>query len=651
MVGRYRNPKGITFETEPIKIDPHEIDFDRLLGKDENIYVLAHQPGIGKTYSVMRYLRKKIQEDDDFSFFYFTDRHATIDEHTANWDPELYSHWEGFDRICENSRMRSIHNGFGLSPTDICHYCRGDDTYLSQFRNSQRVFAPFEYLNTPHFQGIENPPDIIFLDENIKKFTTYSNNLEQAERIFQAIRMNSLADSVAKKEFNHLSVSGYYETVYDRYRHYVLQAIENKDKELLELINGFNLYNFFQYVRWEHAYGYGLESYGVPELYYGAFQAVTRGIPAVFMDATFNRYLFQYLLECYNAEAKIMRKSRFKNLNVSVYKKYHRNSNTILYRMRPEHVMPKASFFPQERWERTKEWFSSHMKIIMDIFGRNHVGIITFKDFGDIIKSFGYDAEYFGNLRGTNVLENKPVLVIVGTYLPIVVSNDGEDDNRKEKEDYKELLQQHFLLKIHKNDLTSVGFGAPKGISSKYNYRLAKAKGYVYVGKGGKLFDTPADEVVKNPAETLNNLYWYDEIYQAFHRNRGLRKDRIIFSYCWFPEPGTKIYATDSQGNIIEKQIREIKQFSHNLRDEFAIDKIDNDIVNTFFDLLMEIEPLGKQEHAITYALQNPDVTTTEMATRYRVFKKGEKRGLDTHPVTMLRRALDILGKEAKRPE
>jgi hypothetical protein len=37
------------------------------------------------------------------------------------------------------------------------------------------------------------------------------------------------------------------------------------------------------------------------------------------------------------------------------------------------------------------------------------------------------------------------------------------------------------------------------------------------------------------PVMWIQKGVWDSEMYQAFHRNRGLQHNRIIFAYCWFP--------------------------------------------------------------------------------------------------------------------
>ena len=113
--GRIRDSKGINRSFKTIELLPKEINFDDMLEqKGQNIYMLAHQPGIGKTYRVMEYLKKKIDEDDDFTFFYFTDRHKTIEENIKGFTDVEVLHWEGFERIFSNKRAISLYNNFHL---------------------------------------------------------------------------------------------------------------------------------------------------------------------------------------------------------------------------------------------------------------------------------------------------------------------------------------------------------------------------------------------------------------------------------------------------------------------------------------------------------------------------------------------------------
>jgi hypothetical protein len=290
----------------------------------------------------------------------------------------------------------------------------------------------------------------------------------------------------------------------------------------------------------------------------------------------------------------------------------------------------------------------------MKIFNQKHIGIITFRELGDFPKSIGFDVEYYGNLRGLNILEKKKVLVIIGSYVPILYEwHPNFKRDSPDKEAFNELLSRYFLLDVNENNLVSVGVQAPEFISSKFDYKLAKSYAYKYIGKTGKELGTWGDEITRNPAEALVLLFWYDEIYQAFHRTRGLRYPRIIFSYCWFPEPNAIIYETDDKGKITSNKSGNLSLFSHNLRDEFYVDKIFNDRFNELLNYLSETDygRGGLIEDIVDDILQNPNITSKELTKKYKVQKTGEKRGADTIPMTDLIDGIRALLKQAKRIE
>jgi hypothetical protein len=656
MVGRYRNPKGIKY-TKWIPYQPNEIRYNDILDFDEEeITILAHRPGIGKTYNILKFLKEKSKKDDDFKFFYFTDRHNAIKEHTKDWKEGTFSHWKGFNKICINPRMKVL-NEYHLNPIDICKSCGKCGGYVNQFDENKRVFAPFNFLNNKHYKN--NLPDIIILDENIKQYTTYSDESKKAKRLFKEMGRDDLLELIEDKDkHSKLERKLSHDKLYEEYKEFILKLTKEKGKNkvILGFIKGFNIFSYHQYLKWNNIYGYDLPAYSFPLLYYGAFETVTKGTPAVFLDATFNKHWFSYLLESYNAETKFMGNNNFTNLMVFFF--YTENKDyeikSTIYRMRPNDMLSKSGFIDKQKWKHTVEWLSSDMKLIMNIFGKNNVGIITYKDLGEFPKALGYNIEYYGNLRGLNILENKPVLVIIGSYIPILCTwHPNFKRDSQNKEGFDEIFSRYFLLHVNKNNLHSVGVQAPDFVARQYKYKIAKTYGYQYKDSKVKLLDTWGDEIVKHPAEALISLFWYDEIYQAFHRNRGLRHPRLIFSYCWFPEPEAIIYATDQNGKITEDAIDKLSLFSHNLRDEFDVDKIYKDRFNELFEYLSETEygKGGLIEDIINDILQNPNITSKELTAKYKVQKTGEKRGADTIPMTKLIEGIRALLNQVKRVE
>jgi hypothetical protein len=228
MIGRYRNPDGITNNWNVI-IDPQEIDFNEF-GHiyPQEIHVLRHRPGIGKTYNVMNFLKDKISKDPEFSFFFFTDRHEAISEHSKKLQNGSYTHWKGFSKTCISPKKITLYKCH-IQPIDICKDCRKCGGYVSQFENNKKVFAPFNYLNSPHFK--KNLPKIIFLDENIKHFESYSKDIANAKKLFEFMNRNDLNELIdqdnrdgwrqLEKEINH-------KNYYEEYKSFIIEKSSNR---------------------------------------------------------------------------------------------------------------------------------------------------------------------------------------------------------------------------------------------------------------------------------------------------------------------------------------------------------------------------------------------------------------------------------------
>ena len=61
-------------------------------------------------------------------------------------------------------------------------------------------------------------------------------------------------------------------------------------------------------------------------------------------------------------------------------------------------------------------WFPEHLKRIIDIYGPGNVGLITFKEILKPKYKELFDIKYFGNLRSSNIFEDRRVLIVLGTY-------------------------------------------------------------------------------------------------------------------------------------------------------------------------------------------------------------------------------------------
>jgi hypothetical protein len=253
--------------------------------------------------------------------------------------------------------------------------------------------------------------------------------------------------------------------------------------------------------------------------------------------------------------------------------------------------------------QETSESISSEIKEIINTFGIENVGIITFKDIAKFGPILGLDIEHFGGLRGTNILEDKRVLIIIGSWLPIPPSDSKSEDEEKLEDDKKkqkleDLLWNYFLVKIKDLPYTETYASAPEMTIDKYkDIDLAKAR--ITVEKQYRDSKSIADVAELNPISMINMLF-FAESYQAYHRTRGLRDNKLIFSYGWFPEPEM----------LLNKSVKE-PFFEYDLRKEFAIEKIFSkeeldgvlkpykDVMNKWKPLILDLDNKGKDNTEI----------------------------------------------------
>jgi len=697
MIGRYRSKEGIIypFTTETSKLDDKlhlHIDFDSIIKDGYKIIVLNHQPGIGKTHTVMDYIMNKCRKDDDFTFFYFTDRHKTIDEHLKQLKDEgdsedkkileTFAHWKGFGKHCEeHPESENIDKllGFNISIDTVKELYKLDDyykQYKDQFKNTKRVFAPFQYLSNENF--LNNPPKIVFLDERISQIETYAFDGEEISKVLKLIKAPSeyiehaiLGKKEDIKFFWDEKVRANIEELYIKT---VIGTIK-RGRKRLDDYKKFNPYNLLQYLKWSKIYDYEINSYSHP-FYYKALDVVAiMKIPIIIMDATFNKDLFSYFLESYNGE---MRKYRpesykgFKDLKVKVLTSNKSNQETTIYRMRPGGCWPKRSF--TEYKDSTWEWLLTDLKELRRIFGDANIGIITYKELSWLFEAMNFDVEYFGGLRGTNKLENKLVLVIVGTWVPLPPSwikdkdeikeeeeSDEEDeiiadekeisDIDKKKKDYiDKLAEKYFLIKITPNDVIEAKVGTQLLVEINYPelYGAVDSKSRLPIFIDSQLKSkegverylglSDADKVIACPIVMINNI-WFDEIYQAIHRNRGLRYPRIIFSYAWFPERQMMV-------KYNKFWIPDLS-FSHNLRYEFpsttklvegeSIKKVKNvDDKEKVFSHYRQKYKGGLMQELMKHVELDEDVS--DIVQEFKIHTKGKKRGAYTPPITELKK-------------
>jgi hypothetical protein len=308
---------------------------------------------------------------------------------------------------------------------------------------------------------------------------------------------------------------------------------------------------------------------------------------------------------------------------------------------------PKISFWAPNGSLNIKSmlnWLPYHINKIRDIYGEENVGIITYKKIAiePFFRLLGINIQHFGGLRSSNLFKDKKVLVVLGTFFESeddildlvekIFDIQGKDIIIEELENKKimdELIEEMKIITnkkpkttneydtilepkrrrrftdskdwIYDNDWYLDGYQVPNNITSKDQFDMIKHRIY--------------------PVEWIQRAIWDDEMYQAFHRNRGLLNERVIFTYCWFPpkiltEFNTIAVNRDEQDenqlwDMLEKQERK-----SNLMKSFIKD-IDN---------LVEEKKITIKD--IQTAIKNPKKRLggiTTIAKKYKMYNTSER--------------------------
>ncbi len=555
-----------------------------------NIIILSYQPGFGKTYTALKYMRQKHNKNT----FYFTNRHDTIDERIKDWNiknkPQP-KHWKGFDKICKDKSKKSDYKKYKLSPGKLCDNCPKKTycDYTTQFKINDRVFSPTEYLSKDKFKNKISRIKTIFVDERVSKVDIREINKKLVTNAFKIIKTpRTYITDINRRNYKAFTPRKI-KNLIKSYWNTIDTAIQNNNTKTLEDLKDFNPSHFIEYLKWGNIYNFNKDKYGVP-FYYYVFDALNLNpdLKVVILDASFNRKLFRYFLYSYNGEKGFNSK-----ITVQEYTTNETNKNTIVFRMRPKAWHPKASFTTKYDDKYAEGWVPVHLSNIRDIFGSENVGIITFKELGEKSKFLGFNVEYYGNLRSTNTFEDKPVIVILGHFFPPMPKSRIDPLTGIKQKGLEETIEEWFL-----RDTTTYSLVELKQmLISKHGTKTKRAKRWKdkyfgdswprrYADERGKTKYLPGDNVKLKPGEAIQD-YFDDEIYQAVHRNRGLQNTRIIFLYCWIPPykkylsyGGTHLYKIRDEFNYRIIYQKEEDDFFQSLFDQIGNRTIVTDVLD-----------------------------------------------------------------------
>ncbi len=614
-----------------------QIDFSQV---KEDIIILAHQPGLGKTHTVLEFM--KTHQDS----IYLTNRHDIIKENVKNWGKGIpYVHWIGFTKICKNRTLKKLLETYHINPSILCSYCSVKKCqYKWQFKKRDRVFAPYEYLSLG--QILNNLPEYLFLDEQKLNVDTLTFNYQATITWLQTIQTYSNMPTPYVTHMQNNNYQFFLRTGFnDIETIYYNEALENayKKKQMADIltITSINPYLLEKYFKLANTYNdYNRKEYYFP-LCYNAFDVLNKRqkqTKLIFMDASFNQRLFRYFLEAFNGEIG------FKNpVSVKIYYSNVTNKHTDVYSMRTSDKfaswLPKVSF---RNIDSMLHWLPKHIQHIKEIYGEENIGIITFKKIAKsgYVSLLGYEIQYFGGLRSSNSFKDKKALIVLGTFFE---SKDNIFEYLEKIFDIHDksiIVEERETKKLIEKIFSNTGSISKRSIPSLYDQilepkrrkRFTNAQDFIYDPSfylegyipptGPNISQQDQYDMIQHqiyPVEWIQQVIWDEEMYQAFHRNRGLLNDRVIFAYCWFPPE-----------IIDEFRVEAIK------RDKKEEDKLWNTLEQQeekrilHQSLLKDIEEfISKKQFTIKKSLQNPKGSLIIVTTLAKKYKMNDKTGRD----------------------
>jgi hypothetical protein len=510
-----------------------EIDF---LASD--ITVLSQQPGLGKTHSVIEFCKK----NPDKKILYLTTRHRLINEITKGL--RRASHWYGFSHLEDgepkgcpkflNHRVGRLHKAH-LRTSLICSAMGCDKEkcrYRRQFKKDKLVFAPVNYINTPYIWDDEEvfKFDICFIDESIVKTEELNFDSDSYLKAIAAISQKVPFDYAKSllTERNYEQLQGMKQKIAEDVDKALIQYANSGDYDTINDINELNINKIIDYGYYDNLYQGKIENCkmlgGLP-VYYRPFSykifKIAQQAPVIMLDASFVETLFRDHLEFYYYEYGLK-----KDLEITIYRSNVRNSKSIIYRMNPSSAHPRENF--KKHKETTMLWLYNDLEFFQKTFGSENVGIIHYKEFlaDNIItrrkEYLGFEAMSYGDILGSNSLDGKKVLVVLGTY---DISHDQVADE----------IYKHYLLSYPIDSITDA-----KTMKESHDKSSGDLKSGPWSLEGEDFTDGyRALWGTKEPYERLpymiSSAHGANEVYQALHRSRFLTNDVIIFAYCHLP--------------------------------------------------------------------------------------------------------------------
>lgn len=466
---------------------------------DCDITIFANQPGIGKTYNAIQHIKKNP------SSIFLTSKHALLDE--IEKEIPQSSHWYGISNPrspCTKKTNKDYIKlkELGVQDSIICEYLKCKKcSYRDQFKEDKRVLAPVQYVNSSYLKNDkgEYKYDTFFFDESLltveeftyelKKLLAYVSLLENVKPPYLK---NSLSGWLKNKDIDSLKLNKKFIQV--KIKECIFYLYEKKLYTPIKHLSKLDIDKIILTLEMQKLYNGKIENWYKPYLY-NVFD-IAQNKKVVLNHATFNEEFFYDLLSFYEGEIGFQ-----KQITIKIYYSKLENRKTIVYNVNPHSYYPKVSLQNVASIANIHK----HLEGIASEIRTDNIGVISFKDKTQIntisknetFMKTGLDSMHYGGSAGKNTLENKNCLVIAGTYQTgehaIELYNKFYLDNLK--------VEDAFKMEIEKT-------GHPFTYDNVINPKLG---------------------LIQHLTEEL-------EMYDAFHRNRGLINDnRIIVAFSYIP--------------------------------------------------------------------------------------------------------------------
>lgn len=569
-----RLTKGDGFNIESETISSKNLTLVRrtlpkLMKTNADILIFAMQPGVGKSYTSMNFM-SGISDS-----IFMTSKHTLLDELEKYFNQRGLenSHWFGISHArspCtqkDTAKFQSLmrlgyNNNFICAEIMKCEEC----PYKEQFKETTRVLAPIHYLRTSYLKNDDYPRfSNYIIDESIMDVIEYPYDIDHILNVIRPLYFfgtgwfyEFLVSIIESKNIEGLRI----------FKHKIESEIKNALKTIHDLLgedtpletdiwgmdikqlSKFNVDEIIKSLEFQRMYNDEINDWHEPALY-KVFD-MAQGAKVILLHATFNEEIFTDMLKSYSAEIGISGE-----INVKIFYTQIENKDTKVYNVNPKAYYPKFSLDRGGLGE-----VRQHIDVIGNQIGSNNVGVISFNKYNKsgtmINESFldtGLDALHYGASAGRNILEPKKCLVIAGHFM-----NGGVID----------MYNKLYLDRITHQDC--IAKPVPNGTP------------YTYC------------PITHPKLNLVQNVLNEGEMYDAFHRNRGLiHDDRSVVAFCHIP---SKIY---NEFTVIES----------------------NKIQLSDWETIYKAAPVPLYELVISY-FEESELTNTDIAKKLNIKNNGK---------------------------